>query len=49
MLGAHSVLGVGMSPEKIEELLRTMNETRVEVTIPSDEKEKFPPDSSGNA
>jgi len=32
-LGGHSVLGVGMSQEKIEELLHAMNQTRVEVTI----------------
>jgi hypothetical protein len=37
-LGGHSVLGVGMSQEKIEELLHAMNQTRVEVTI-DDEKE----------
>ena len=32
-LGGHSVLGVGMSREKIEELLYAMNQTRVEATI----------------
>ena len=32
-LGGHSVLGVGMSQEKIEELLHAMNQTRVEVTV----------------
>jgi len=45
-LGGHSALGIGMSPEKVEELLRAMNQTRVEVSI-DDEKEtidlkKFP-------
>jgi hypothetical protein len=37
-LGGHSVLGVGMSQEKIEELLHAMNQTRVEVTIGNDEE-----------
>jgi hypothetical protein len=37
-LGGHSVLGVGMSQEKIEELLHAMNQTRVEVTIGDDEE-----------
>jgi hypothetical protein len=36
-LGGHSVLGVGMSQEKIEELLHAMNQTRVEVTIDDEE------------
>ena len=45
-LGGHSALGIGMSPEKIEELLRAMNQTTVEVSI-DDENEiidlnKFP-------
>jgi hypothetical protein len=38
LLGGHSVLAVGMSPEKIEELLHAMNQTRVEVTLGDDEK-----------
>lgn len=37
-LGGHSVLGVGMSQEKIEELLHATNQTRVEVTIDEEEK-----------
>jgi hypothetical protein len=37
-LGGHSVFGVGMSQEKIEELLHAMHQTRVETTI-SDEDE----------
>jgi hypothetical protein len=37
-LGGHSVLGVGMSREKIEELLHAMNQTRVEVTISDDDE-----------
>jgi hypothetical protein len=45
-LGGHSALGIGMSPQKIEELLRAMNQTRVEQSV-DDEKEaidlnKFP-------
>jgi hypothetical protein len=32
-LGGHSVLGLGMSQEKIEELLHAMHQTRVEVTV----------------
>ncbi len=38
-LGGHPVFGVGMSQEKIEELLHAMHQTRVEVTI-SDDDEK---------
>ena len=38
VLGGHSVLGVGMSQEKIEELLHAMHQTRVEVTISEDEE-----------
>jgi hypothetical protein len=49
-LGGHSVLGVGMSQEKIEELLHAMNQTRVEVSIGNDEEtddsEKFPGNST---
>jgi hypothetical protein len=37
-LGGHSVLGVGMSQEKIEELLHAMHQTRVEVTIAEDDE-----------
>lgn len=37
-LGGHSVLGIGMSQEKIEELLHAMNQTWVEVTIGDDEE-----------
>jgi len=39
-LGGHSVLGVGMSQEKIEELLHAMHQTRIEVTISDDDDEK---------
>jgi hypothetical protein len=38
-LGGHSIFGIGMSQEKIEELLHAMHQTRVEVTI-SDNNEK---------
>jgi hypothetical protein len=37
-LGGHSVVAVGMSQEKIEELLHAMHQTRVEVTISEDEE-----------
>jgi hypothetical protein len=37
-LGGHSILGVGMSHEKIEELLHAMNQARVEVSIGDDEE-----------
>ena len=39
LLGGHSVLGIGMSREKIEELAHAMNQTRVEVTISEDDHE----------
>jgi hypothetical protein len=49
-LGGHSALGVGMSPEKIEEVLRAMNQTRVEVSIDDEEEtidlNKFPGSST---
>ncbi len=35
-LGGHSVFGLGMSQEKIEELLHAMHQTRVEMTISDD-------------
>jgi hypothetical protein len=38
-IGGHSILGVGMSQEKIEELLHAMNETRAEVSV-SDDKDR---------
>jgi len=38
-LGGHSIFGIGMSQEKIEELLHAMHQTRVEVTV-SDNEEK---------
>jgi len=41
-LGGHPVLGVGMSQEKIEELLHAMNQTRVEATIGDDEEKNDP-------
>jgi hypothetical protein len=38
LLGGHAVLGIGMSKEKIEELLYSMNQTRVGVTIPGEDE-----------
>jgi hypothetical protein len=37
-LGGHSVFAVGMSQEKIEELLHAMHQTRIEVTISDDDE-----------
>lgn len=42
-LGGHAVLGIGMSQEKIEELLHAMNQTTVEVTIDDEERDKSEP------
>ena len=39
-LGGHSIFAVGMSQEKIEELLHAMHQTRIEVAI-SDDDEKI--------
>jgi hypothetical protein len=35
-IGGHSILGVGMSQEKIEELLHAMNQTRAELSVSDD-------------
>jgi hypothetical protein len=37
-LGGHPVFRIGMSQQKIEELLHAMNQTRVEMTISDDEE-----------
>jgi len=37
-LGGHPILGVGMSSEKIQELLHAMHQTRVEMTISDDDQ-----------
>jgi hypothetical protein len=37
-LGGHSIFGLGMSQEKIEELLHAMHETRVEMTVSEEDK-----------
>jgi hypothetical protein len=39
-LGGHSLFGIGMSHEKIEELLHAMHQTRVEATIEDDEAKR---------
>jgi hypothetical protein len=44
VLGGHSIFGVGMSQEKMEELLYAMNQTRVEVSI-SGQDEGLPDNS----
>jgi hypothetical protein len=47
-LGGHSVFGLGMSQEKIEELLHAMNQTRVEVTIADGDEPSDPKKSPGD-
>jgi len=37
-VGGHSVFGIGMDREKLEQLLYNMNQTRVEVSISEDEE-----------
>jgi hypothetical protein len=37
-LGGHPVFGIGMSQEKIEELLHAVHQTRVEMTIWDDDE-----------
>ena len=37
-LGGHSIFGIGMSQEKIEELLHAMHQPRIEMTISEEEK-----------
>lgn len=39
-LGGNSVLCVGMSQEKIEELLHAMHQTRIEVSVSDDESSR---------
>ena len=45
-IGGHSVLGVGIEREKIEELLYAMNQTRVEVTVTEDKESTEANDSA---
>ena len=40
-LGGHPLFGVGMSKEKIEELLHAMNQTRVEVSVSDSDEKSF--------
>jgi hypothetical protein len=47
-LGGHSVFAVGMSQEKIEELLHAMHQTRVEVTISDDDETRGSKKSLGS-
>jgi hypothetical protein len=42
-LGGHSIFVVGMSQEKIEELLHAMHQTRIEVTISDDDEKSTRP------
>jgi len=41
VLGGHAIGGVGMSQEKIEELMYAMNQTRVEASISNEEGGDF--------
>jgi hypothetical protein len=41
-LGGHPVFGIGMSQQKIEELLHAMHQTRVEMTVSDDENASDP-------
>ena len=47
VLGGYSVLGVGMSREKIESLMHAMNESDVELSIPQADDEGDPEQSPG--
>jgi hypothetical protein len=52
LLGGSSVLGVGMSREKIESLMRAMNQSNVEMSISEEFSEddlKETPTESGGA
>jgi hypothetical protein len=40
-LGGHSIFGLGMSREKIEELLHAMHQTRVEQTFSEDDEKRL--------
>ena len=46
VLGGYSVLGVGMSREKIESLMRSMNQSHVELSIPDVDGEGDPREAS---
>ena len=47
VLGGYSVLGVGMSREKIESLMHAMNESDVELSIPQADDEGDPKEGPG--
>jgi hypothetical protein len=42
VLGGHSVLGVGMSKEKIESLMHSMNQSNVELSVSDADTEGEP-------
>jgi len=42
MLGGYSVLGIGISREKIESLMHAMNQSRVELSISETDGEAGP-------
>jgi hypothetical protein len=42
LLGGYSVMGVGMSREKIESLMHAMSQSNIELSIPDDDGEGDP-------
>jgi hypothetical protein len=46
VLGGYSVLGVGMSREKIESLMHAMNQSHVELSVSDAESEGDPNEAS---
>ena len=41
-LGLGSLMGLPMRPDEIEELMRTMNESVIETTIPDESDKDYP-------
>jgi hypothetical protein len=48
-LGGHPIFAVGMSQEKIQELLHAMHQSRVEMTISDDDKTRGASTGNSNA
>jgi hypothetical protein len=46
VLGGYSVLGIGMSREKIESLMHAMNQSNVELSVSDAEDEREPNEAS---
>ena len=49
VLGGYSVLGIGMSREKIESLMHAMNQSHVELSVSDTEDEGDPTQTSTDA